>query len=313
MGIGLVAGNRGVILRVNECYAVCAFNFSNLETLRAIFLAASDAFVPVILQVTESALNFMGLDYVLSMVGVSSKEFPDLQFSLHLDHGKDFNICKKCIDAGFSSVMIDKSSCGFEENVAATREVVDYANKFGVSVEGELGVLSGIEDDISVSAPGSFLTDPSFAARYIEETGVDSLAIAIGTVHGPYKGNNTPPKLDIPRLIEIKRQVGKDFPLVLHGASSVYPDLVSMCNQYGADIHGAYGISDSDLQSAVKCGINKVNIDTDLRLAYIAGLRQSMSQDPSSVDIRKHLGAAIEMMKKIAIRKIKLITKLEEC
>jgi fructose-bisphosphate aldolase class II len=289
--------------------AVCAFNFSNLETLRAITSAAIEAKVPIILQITESSINYIGIDYVVAIVSAAVKQL-DSPVALHLDHGKDVAICKKCIEAGFSSVMIDKSSSGFSENVATTREVIEYARKFGVSVEGELGVLPGFEENIAVHGESAMFTDAVQAARYIDATRVDSLAIAIGSVHGPYKGKNTSPRLDITRLREIKCQVGPAYPLVLHGASSVYPDLVKLCNQYGADIQDAYGLQDADIQSAVKFGITKVNIDTDIRLAFIAGIRQSLTAAPSSLDLRKHLGLAIESMKNLVIRKMGLITKV---
>jgi fructose-bisphosphate aldolase class II len=307
---GLVPGIEILRWATKNEVAVCAFNFSNFETLQAVRLAASEASVPIILQVTESAINYMGLDHVVAMVSVIAKN-NDSPVSLHLDHGKSSDICKKCIDSGFSSVMIDKSSASFEENVTYTLEVVEYAKNFGVSVEGELGVLTGYEDGVAVSEPSSMFTDPTQATRYVEATGVDSLAVAIGTVHGPYKGRSSAPKIDITRLKEIKRLVGEHYPLVLHGASSVYPDLMSLCNQYGADIHGACGLPDSELQSAIKFGINKVNIDTDIRMAFIAGLRQSFIMNPSSLDIRKHFSEAMKLVKDIAIRKIELITKVK--
>jgi fructose-bisphosphate aldolase class II len=292
--------------------AVCAFNFSNWETLLAVCVAGAECYSPVILQVTESTINYLGLDYINSMFSVIVSRYSG-RFALHLDHGSNFAICKWCIDAGFSSVMIDKSAYSFEENVAATREVVNYAKNFGVAVEGELGILSGQEDGVTGDGRSSSYTDPSQAARFIEDTGVDSLAVAIGSVHGPFKGRNALPKLDIERLKEIKRQVGADFPLVLHGASAVYPELVSLCNDYGADLQDAHGIPDEEIQEAVKYGINKVNIDTDLRMALMAGLRQSLINNPSSLDIRKHMGAAVELVTKFAIKKIKLITNIEKC
>jgi fructose-bisphosphate aldolase class II len=278
-----------------------------MEMLQVIIATAAEVKLPIILQVTESTINYIGLDYIIAMVSAAVKDI-DIPIALHLDHGKDSHICKRCIDAGFSSVMIDKSSARFTENVTCTKEVVELAKKAGVSVEGELGTLTGREDDVSISGAAELFTDPDQAYRYIESTKVDSLAIAIGSSHGPFKGQNAPPKLDLNRLREIKCLVGPFYPLVLHGASAVYPDLLDICNRYGADIHGACGLKDEDVKASIKFGINKVNVDTDIRVAFMAGIRRSLNENPNSLDVRKHFGLAKEMMRDVVIKKIKLIT-----
>jgi fructose-bisphosphate aldolase class II len=255
------------------------------------------------LQVTESAIKYIGMDYVLNMTAAAARG-SSVKLALHLDHGKDADICKFCIDSGFTSVMIDRSSYPFEENVSCTREVVLYAKERGVSVEAELGSLSGIEDDVSVLENDSFLTNPEQAAEFIERTGIDSLAVAIGTSHGPHKGKSGPPQLDIQRLSQIKALVGQ-FPLVLHGASSVYQDIVSMCNENGADIQNAFGIADEDIKVAINAGIAKINVDTDMRLAFLAGILKNLKLNRSNIDIRKYLGEAKALAKTVIMRKIK--------
>jgi fructose-bisphosphate aldolase class II len=205
--------------------------------------------------------------------------------------------------------MIDNSLLEFKQNVANTTEVVEYAKKNGVSVEAELGALAGIEDNISVDLQESIYTNPDQAQKFVEDTKIDSLAVAIGTKHGPNKGApNAPPKLDFERLTRIKMALGGRFPLVLHGASAVDSKLTELCNEHGGNIQNAIGIKDEDVLEAIRRGINKVNIDTDLRLAFLAGLRQSLAKFPDKLDIRKHMGAAREEMNVYAVRKIKLIT-----
>ena len=299
----LVSGKELLQYGLSKKIAIGAFNFSNMEIIQAIVESANDLDTPVILQASESAINYMGFDYVLALVQAAAKT-SKVPLALHLDHGKDLDICKKCIENGFTSVMIDKSSLPFEENIEKTKEVVDYASKFGVSVEAELGTLAGVEDDVNVSAKDAFYTDPSAALEFIEKTKVDSLAIAIGTSHGPNKGKSGNPKLDIDRLAEIKQKVG-DLPLVLHGASSVYADSVENCNKYGADIKNAYGITDSDIKGAIQNGVAKINVDTDIRIAFLAGLRKVITENSSSIDMRKYLGNARDFSKEIIIRKMK--------
>jgi fructose-bisphosphate aldolase class II len=282
--------------------AVGAFNFSNMETVQAIVEAANDLDTPVILQATESAIKYMGLDYVRQMV-IAAASGSNVKLALHLDHGKDACICRSCIDAGFTSVMIDMSSAIFEENVAVTREVVEYARRGGASVEAELGSLPGVEDDVAVIEQDSWYTDPDQASEFVGLTGVDILAVSVGTSHGPYKRKFESSRLDMRRILAIRDGVGQ-LPLALHGASSVYKDIVSLCNEYGGDIRGASGIDDADISAAIKSGIAKVNVDTDIRLAFLAGLRKSLRQDAKSIDMRKYIGEAKLSVKNVIMRKM---------
>lgn len=284
-------------------YAVGAFNFSNMEILQAIVEANNEMNSPFILQVSESAIKYMGMEYLLVLASAAAT-MSMVPLCLHLDHGKDFEICKTCIDAGFSSVMIDKSSLSFEENVEKTKEVVEYAHKRGVSVEAELGTLSGIEDYVNVSEQNAVLTDPESAKRFVDVTGVDSLAVAIGTSHGPNKGKTSSPKLDIDRLKHIRALLGSDYPIVLHGASSVYADIVEKCNSFGADIKNAFGISKDDIRNSIENGVAKINVDTDIRLAFLAGIRESMHDSPSNIDPRKYFTNAKNEAKDVIKRKI---------
>ncbi len=284
--------------------AIGAFNFSNMEIIQAIVETANEEGTDVICQASESAIKYMGVDYIISMMKAAA-EGSRVRIALHLDHGKDFEICQRCIDAGFSSVMIDKSGCNFEDNIKFTKEVVEYAHKNGVSVEAELGTLSGVEDDVDVDEKDALFTNPDVAKEFIDRTGIDYLAIAIGTSHGPNKGKFGSPKLDIERLREIKNKV-LDFPLVLHGASSVYEDVVQYCNQNGADIKNAFGITDNDIRESIKLGIAKINVDTDIRLAFVGALRESLNNNKSLIDMRKYLGYAKEYSKEIIRRKIRL-------
>ncbi len=285
---------------VKKKIAVGAFNFTNMEAMQAIVTAANELKTPIILQASSSAIKYIGFEYLTAMISAAA-EHSVVPFALHLDHGKDFDICKQAIDNGFSSVMIDASSFGFEENIAETRKVVDYAKNFGVSVEAELGTLAGVEDELSVAEGKAFYTDPNQAQEFINRTGISSLAVAIGTSHGVNKGKTGSPKLSIETLKKIKEKVG-EFPLVLHGASSVYTDTVSECNDYGADIKNAYGITDDDIREAIQNGIAKVNVDTDIRIAFLGGVRKYLSEKPSDIDMRKYLGAgrenATEMVKR---------------
>ena len=226
-----------------------------------------------------------------------------LDIALHLDHGEDFDICKKCVDDGFTSVMIDGSKHPFEENMRLTKEVVEYAHSKGVVVEAELGKLAGIEDNIKVDARNATFTDPEEAAEFVAKTGVDSLAIAIGTSHGAYKFKGEP-YLDFERLREIHKLI-PDTPLVLHGASTVLPEFVSKCNEYGGDIPGAQGVPEDMIRTATKDGICKVNIDTDLRLAMTAEIRKHFVEHPADFDPRKYLGPARDAIKRMVQHKIR--------
>ncbi|MDR1488484.1 MAG: class II fructose-bisphosphate aldolase [Holosporales bacterium] len=290
---------------LNSKYAIGAFNFSNMEILQAIVETANEEKVScVIIQVSESAIKYMGMEYLLHMVKASA-ETSSVPLCLHLDHGKSFDICAQCINFGFSSVMIDNSYLEFDDNIEFTKQVVEYAKSKNVSVEAEVGILSGIEDGVNASEADSFLTDPNQAAEFIEKTGVDSLAISIGTSHGPNKGKTGSPNLNIERLSEIKKRIGKDFPLVLHGASSVYQDITKICNELGMEIKNAFGVKDSDIKEAIKNGIAKINVDTDVRLAFLAGVLESLRDNKNNIDPRKHLGIAKKTVKEVIRRKIR--------
>lgn len=283
---------------------VGAFNFSNLETLKAMTEVCGELNYSFIAQITESSIKYIGENYLVGLVQAAA-ESSSVNFALHLDHGSSFDICKRCIDLGFSSVMIDKSSLSIEENISETNKVIDYAKGRGVSVEAEIGILAGVEDH--VESDTSLFTKPEDALRFKEETGVDALAVSVGTAHGPFKAKHGKPKIDINRLAEIKSLTG-DLPLVLHGASSVYTDLVDVCNKYGAEIEGSVGISDNDIVESIKNGIAKINVDTDLRLAFLAGIRSYLGDRPKTIDIRKYAGSGSDKIKETIRRKIKLFT-----
>ena len=286
---------------MKEGYAIGAFNVNNMEIIQAIVDAASKENSPVILQASSSAIKYARPTYLKKMVE-AAVETTDIPIALHLDHGPDFETCKKCIDAGFTSVMIDGSKYDFEENVAITKKVVEYAHERGVVVEAELGQLAGIEDDVNVSADEAKYTDPAQAEEFVRRTGVDSLAIAIGTSHGAYKFKGEA-KLRFDILKEIKKRI-TNTPIVLHGASTVIPELVEMCNKYGGDIPGAKGVPDEILKEASKLGISKINVDTDLRLAMTAGIRKEFTEEPNVFDPRKYLGPARELIKETVKHKM---------
>ena len=284
-------------------YAVGAFNTSNIETTQAILEAAGEERAPVIVATSQSAISYAGMD-VLSGVVRSMAATARVPVSLHLDHGRDFDVIIGCIRAGWTSVMFDGSHEPFERNVAATKEIVRIAHAAGLSVEAELGRLVGVEDDISVSDREAALTDPDEAAWFVEQTGCDTLAVAIGTSHGAYKFKGEP-KLDFERLEKIAQKV--DVPLVLHGASSVMPELVERAGRYGATLSGARGVPPEDIRTAVSCGITKVNIDTDLRLSFTAATREFLATHTDVFDPRKILGAGKDAMKDVVRAKIRLL------
>ena len=244
---------------LTQDYAVGAFNVNNMEIIQGIVEAAKEEEAPLILQVSAGARKYAKPAYLIKLVEAAIMD-TGLDIALHLDHGEDFEICRKCVDDGFTSVMIDGSKHPFEENIRITKEVVEYAHSKGVSVEAELGKLAGIEDNINVDARNATFTDPEEAAEFVEKTGVDSLAIAIGTSHGAYKFKGEP-YLDFDRLREIHKLI-PDTPLVLHGASTVLPEFVSKCNEFGGNIPGAQGVPEDMIRTATKDGICKVNIDT---------------------------------------------------
>ncbi|HQA61088.1 MAG TPA: class II fructose-1,6-bisphosphate aldolase, partial [Tepidanaerobacteraceae bacterium] len=279
-----------------------AFNVNNMEIIQAIVEAAKEEKSPLILQVSAGARNYAKPVYLRKLVEAAIED-TDLPIVLHLDHGEDFEICKACIDDGFTSVMIDGSKYPFEENIRLTKQVVDYAHERGVVVEAELGRLAGIEDAVKVSEKDAILTDPDEAVEFVERTGVDSLAIAIGTSHGAYKFKGEP-KLDFERLDKITELL-PGFPIVLHGASSVPSELVELCNKYGGQIPGAQGVPEDMLRKAATMGVCKINIDTDLRLAMTASVRKYLVENPSEFDPRKYLGAGREAIKQLVKHKIR--------
>ncbi|NLT47271.1 MAG: class II fructose-1,6-bisphosphate aldolase [Clostridiales bacterium] len=283
-------------------YAVGAFNVNNMEIIQGIVDAAKAEDAPLILQVSAGARKYARPAYLLKLVEAAILD-TGLDICLHLDHGEDFEICKKCVDDGFTSVMIDGSKYPFEENIALTKQVVEYAHAKGVVVEAELGKLAGIEDNIKVDARSATFTDPDEAAEFVERTGVDSLAIAIGTSHGAYKFKGDP-YLDFERLEKISKLL-PNTPLVLHGASTVLPEFVALCNKYGGNIPGAKGVPEDMIRTAAKYGVCKVNIDTDLRLAMTAEIRRYLVEHPEDFDPRKYLGPARSAIQAMVQHKIK--------
>ena len=262
-------------------YAIGAFNINNMEFVQGITDAANELKSPVILQASPSATKYARIDYLIKMVE-AAVETTDIPIALHLDHGLDFETCKSCVDAGFTSVMIDASKHDFEKNVELTKEVVDYAHSNGVVVEAELGTLAGVEDEVNVSDDDAKYTDPNQAYEFVQKTGCDSLAIAIGTSHGAYKFKGDA-RLRFDILENVKEKL-PNTPIVLHGASSVIPELVEMCNTNGADILGAKGVPDDILKQAGQKGVSKINVDTDLRLAMTGEIRREFNEEPSVFD-----------------------------
>ncbi len=302
----LVATNDLFKKALEGKYAIGAYNVNNMELLQAIVEAGEEMRAPLILQVSAGARKYANQEYLIKLVEAALNT-STIPIALHLDHGEDFEICKACIDGGFSSVMIDGSKHPFEENVRLTKEVVDYAHQKGISVEAELGKLAGVEDNISVSEKDAIYTNPQEAKEFIERTGCDSLAVAIGTSHGAYKFKGEP-KLDFERLKEIQEAVGTDYPLVLHGSSSVPKDLVEICNQYGAEIPtDAQGVPEYMFETARGMGVAKINIDTDLRLALTGAIRKHFAQNPADFDPRKYLGPARDAVKELVKHKIKVL------
>ena len=287
---------------IKENFAIGAFNVNNMETIQAIVDAAAQERSPVILQVSHSAIKYARIPYLKKMIEAALEEH-NIPIALHLDHGPDFEICKMCIDSGFTSVMIDGSKYDFEENIKLTKKVVEYAHLHGVVVEAELGKLAGIEDDVNVSEEDSMFTDPMQAKEFVERTGCDSLAIAIGTSHGAYKFKGDA-KLRFDILKQIKELI-PDTPIVLHGASTVISKLVEMCNENGGKIAGAKGVPDEILHKASLAGVSKINVDTDLRLAMTGAIRKVFTEEPSVFDPRKYLIPARDEIQKTVQHKIK--------
>ena len=282
-------------------YAVGAFNVNNMEIIQGIVDAAKEEQAPLILQVSAGARKYAKHIYLMKLVEAAIED-TGLPICLHLDHGDDFEICKSCVDGGFTSVMIDGSKFPFEENIALTKKVVDYAHAHGVSVEGELGRLAGVEDAVHVNTKDATYTDPDQAVEFVKRTGVDSLAIAIGTSHGAYKFKGDP-NLDFDRLTKIAKLI-PGFPLVLHGASTVIPEFVAKCNQYGGKLNDAQGVPESMLRQAGTMGVCKINIDTDLRLAMTASIREYFATNPGDFDPRQYLRPARDAIKSMVKHKI---------
>ena len=283
-------------------YAVGAFNVNNMEIIQGIIEAAKEKKSPVILQVSAGARKYANPVYLRKLVEAAVELAPEIDIALHLDHGADFEICKSCIDSGFTSVMIDGSKLSFEENVALTKKVVEYAHERGVVVEAEIGKLAGIEDDVKVDADDANFTSPDEAVEFVKQTGCDSLAIAIGTSHGAYKFKGEP-RLRFDILEEITNRL-EGFPLVLHGASSVPQEFVEMCNEYGGNIPGAKGCPEEMLREAATYGVCKINIDSDIRLAMTGNIRKFFTENPSEFDPRGYLGEARTAVKEMVARKI---------
>ena len=284
-------------------YAIGAFNVNNMELIQAITEAANEEKSPIILQVSAGARKYAKHAYLVKLVEAALID-TDIPIALHLDHGADFEICKSCIDGGFTSVMIDGSSHSFEDNIALTRKVVEYAHDHGCVVEGELGTLAGIEDDVKVDAADASYTRPSEVQEFVERTGVDSLAIAIGTSHGAYKFKpGTNPQLRFDILEEIENRL-PEFPIVLHGASSVPQEYVKIINANGGALKDAIGVPEEQLRKAASMAVCKINIDSDLRLGLTAGIRQHMMEHPDHFDPRQYLTDARASLKEMVRHKL---------
>jgi fructose-bisphosphate aldolase class II len=297
-----LASGRDVLLEARRRgYAVGAFNFNNLEFLQAIVSAAETEQVSVFLATSEGAVTYAGLEFIIAMVRVAA-ERASVPVVLHLDHGRNLDLIQSCIKAGYTSVMIDASNLPFEENLGITRQVVQMAHPAGVSVEAELGRLSGVEDIVSVTERDAVLVDPAQARQFVQETGVDSLAPAIGTVHGAFKFKGEP-KLDFDRLERVNEMTG--IPLVLHGASSVPETIRARAEQFGAKVAGARGVPIPEIQQAIRLGVNKVNVDTDLRLAMMASIRQTLTEHPEEIDPRKIMGPARDAIAELVRERIR--------
>ncbi len=287
-------------------YAVGAFNVNNMEIIQGIVQAGEKLNAPLILQVSAGARKYANHAYLVKLVE-AAVETTGLPIALHLDHGADFEICKSCIDGGFTSVMIDGSHHSYEDNIALTKKVVEYAHAHGVTVEGELGQLAGIEDDVNVSAEDANFTRPEEVEDFVTRTGVDSLAIAIGTSHGAYKfkpGQNPQLRFDI--LEEVSKRL-PNFPIVLHGASSVVPEFVEQINTYGGKMDDAIGIPEEMLREAAKMAVCKINIDSDLRLAMTAAVRKHFHENPSHFDPRQYLAPARDAIQGMVEHKINTV------
>lgn len=287
---------------IAEKFAVGAFNINNMEFVQGIMDAAAEENSPVILQTSSSAIKYARIPYLRKMIEAGLEEH-DIPVALHLDHGPDFETCKLCVDNGYTSVMFDGSKYDFEKNIELTKQVVDYAHEHGVVVEAELGKLAGVEDDVNVAENDAMYTDPEQALEFVQRTGCDSLAIAIGTSHGAYKFKGEARlRFDI---LEKVKELMPNVPIVLHGASTVIPEYVEMCNKYGGNMPGAKGVPDEMLHEASKRGVSKINVDTDLRLAMTAAIRKVFVETPEQFDPRKYLGPGRDFIKETVKHKIR--------
>ncbi len=282
-------------------YAIGAFNVNNMEIVQGITEAAKEEKTPLILQVSAGARKYAKHVYLMKLIEAAIED-TGLPICVHLDHGENFEVCKSCIDGGFTSVMIDGSKHAFEENIKITKEVVDYAHSKGVVVEGELGKLAGIEDAVNVSEKDASFTDPDQVEEFVKRTGVDSLAIAIGTSHGAFKFKGEP-RLRFDILEEVEKRL-PNFPIVLHGASSVIPEFVEMINKYGGQMPGAQGVPEAMLRKAATMAVCKINIDSDLRLAMTASIRKHFAEKPGDFDPRQYLTPGREAIKAMVKHKI---------
>ena len=286
-------------------YAIGAFNVNNMEIVQGIADAAIELNSPITLQVSAGARKYAKHNYLVKLVEAVLVEAPDLPIALHLDHGADFEICKSCIDGGFTSVMIDGSHHDFETNIELTKKVVEYAHERGVVVEAELGRLAGIEDAVNVSDADAAYTQPDEVEEFVTRTGVDSLAIAIGTSHGAYKFKpGTNPQLRFVILAEIEKRI-PEFPIVLHGASSVPQEFVKIINEHGGALKDAIGVPEEQLRQAARSAVCKINIDSDLRLGMTAGIREVMWTNPAAFDPREYLKVGRANVKTVVMHKIK--------
>lgn len=300
----LVSGIEILQKAHREGYGVGAFNFVNFEMLQAIFKAAVAKSSPLIVQASEGAIKYMGIDVAVALVRTLSARYPQIPVALHLDHGTSYESCVKAIRAGFTSVMIDASHHPFAENLRETKRVVEVAHACGVGVEAELGRLMGIEDNISVAEKDAVLVNPEEAERFVAESQVDYLAPAIGTSHGAFKFKGEP-KLDFERLLDVKKRT--NIPLVLHGASAIPDSVRASFLESGGDLKGSKGVPFAFLQEAVKGGINKINTDTDLRIAFMAEVRKVGNANNSEFDLRKFFAPASEAMTKVVAERMELL------
>jgi fructose-bisphosphate aldolase class II len=289
-------------------YAIGAFNVNNMEITQGIVAAIAEEKAPLILQISRGARSYASMSYLKAIIDVAVAENPEIPICMHLDHGDTFETCKQCVDDGFTSVMIDGSHHSFEDNIKLTKQVVDYAHDNGVVVEAELGKLGGIEEDVvgvSHEEVMSHLTDPDEAVEFVERTGVDSLAVAIGTSHGAYKFKSEP-KLAFDVVEKIQEKI-PGYPLVMHGSSSVLKEFKDLINKYGGNMPDAVGVPESAISEAVKMAVCKVNIDTDLRMALTAKIRQVYAETPAEFDPRKYLGPGREAIKEMVKRKLHVL------